>query len=296
MFRALSVTNPNFKFDQVDVVVDRNSLRKLLAVVTGRLFKTFRMDLALEHSTLIITRRERKSREVINSSQDAGYGHEFERSCTSFAPGLKDSTSHHRVVRYHLGPLDCVVRYEVDAGLDESKTISKPEQANSRIETADEDELEITLRALAINESQGPGKAQRPTDVIKKGRVQNTTTLIELKARKKRPPWKEVLPQLWFGRVPHLALGIHTDGVFHEVIVEDITARYSEWEIRCQSDLRKLVQLLQCLIETLKTSGHKSCVTICNHKVKPLRLEIYKSTNRQPTLPRRIIAQYWKGT
>lgn len=85
----------------VDVVTDRNSLRKLLAYVQDAPPpKDFRIDLQLAGNwTVMFLRWEEKTAEV---SGFKGYGDSFERAVTEPAPGCERATlaGHHRVVKY----------------------------------------------------------------------------------------------------------------------------------------------------------------------------------------------------
>ncbi len=100
LFQALSVTKPNFDFAGVDVVVNRNSLRKLLNFAAGRVPDSFRIDLHMLGNTLFICRKEQKNHEILSPDQFVGYGHSFENAFTLPEIGLEDSLSHHRVIRY----------------------------------------------------------------------------------------------------------------------------------------------------------------------------------------------------
>lgn len=47
-------------------------------------------------------------------SSESGFGHNFEREVSIPEPGLENSTSDHSVIRYQMGNLNCVVRFDVD--------------------------------------------------------------------------------------------------------------------------------------------------------------------------------------
>ncbi|EFX02251.1 geranylgeranyl pyrophosphate synthetase [Grosmannia clavigera kw1407] len=63
LFRAATIVNPSFRFDEVDIVINRNSLRKLLDLCRGRVETGFRLELLLVGNTLVVQRCERKVRE-----------------------------------------------------------------------------------------------------------------------------------------------------------------------------------------------------------------------------------------
>jgi len=100
VFRALNFLEPQYKFDKIDTLVNRNSLRKLFDFCAGRNQDSFCIDLHTIHKTLIMERRERNAREIIHGSANSGYGRNFERAFTKQGVGLDNSTSHHRVLRY----------------------------------------------------------------------------------------------------------------------------------------------------------------------------------------------------
>ena len=72
-----------------------------------------------------------------------------------------------------------------------------------------------------------------------------STTLAEIKARKKKIRLTEELPQLWFGRTPLLLSAVHNQGKF-TVPVERVNVgeRFQEWETQQQEVLQKLVGLI----------------------------------------------------
>ena len=106
MFAALDLMKPDFDFGEVDVVTNRNSLRKLLNFASGRVSESFRIDVDMVHRTMFLTRRERVRR-TKSGARNAGYGHNFERAFTEMEKGLEESSGHHRVIRYKMGELNC---------------------------------------------------------------------------------------------------------------------------------------------------------------------------------------------
>ena len=82
-----------FKFSDVDVVSDRNALRKLLRWIQGgKDVRDFRIDVQLAGSTVIFTRRE-----PTDDEDAAGYGKAFEKAATRYNP---DEAGHHRIATY----------------------------------------------------------------------------------------------------------------------------------------------------------------------------------------------------
>lgn len=97
-FCALTDAAPP-KWPAVDVVTDRNGLRKLMrwASASGR-GKEFRIDIDLAgRKTVLMTRWESRTAE---HSDDKAYGLNFEHRATKVAPGCGGTTSHHRIITY----------------------------------------------------------------------------------------------------------------------------------------------------------------------------------------------------
>jgi hypothetical protein len=54
---------------------------------------------------------------IITGARDSGYGHEFEESFLTF--DLQGSSGHHRIIRYNLGGIESLGRFEVDGYIDD---------------------------------------------------------------------------------------------------------------------------------------------------------------------------------
>lgn len=89
---------PPFEWSSVDIVTDRNGLRKLTRWVVGEEVRDFRIDLQLAgENTVLMNRWEKRNREIFSGRT---YGFSFERASTIPAPACKDSTGHHRIITY----------------------------------------------------------------------------------------------------------------------------------------------------------------------------------------------------
>ncbi|CAN8100712.1 unnamed protein product [Discula destructiva] len=110
MLRAVGVMRPDFRFDDVDLVVNRSSLNHLLRLADeGKCKSAFRLDLAMINDTLFITPLWKGVRDQGN------YGRIFEQHFTQHSKNLRESHSHHRAILYSLGPLKIAVLCEIDA-------------------------------------------------------------------------------------------------------------------------------------------------------------------------------------
>lgn len=285
-FRALSVMNASVLLDDVDLVVNRNSLRKLLDFAAGRRQDPFRMDLHMIGDTLFVSRREKTARQMIHGAVNSGYGHSFETIFTKSQAGLDRSSSHHRVVRYKLGCLDCVVRFEVDACYEDNETQRSAPAAVENI-----DDIVGSLAGLSIGQAPPDSETRGVTKVVLQGTPVASTSLAELKAHKTARINKAV-PQLWFGRTPYLITGKHVEGTVHSVSCDHVGEKFEAWETANQNTLRKLVNLLKELRRIVRATEDRTAILVCQHKGAPL--EIFSEKQRSKVLPSDITDRYWK--
>jgi hypothetical protein len=86
-----------YDFSGIDIVSDRNNLRKLFSWSTGAVEqKDFRIDVELAGETCLFTRREEKDAETIVGFQ--GFGRQYEKAATRPSRGCEMSTGHHRII------------------------------------------------------------------------------------------------------------------------------------------------------------------------------------------------------
>lgn len=273
--------SPEFCFDGVDIVVNRNSLRKLLDFCNGRVKSSFRLNLLLVKNTLFIERCERNAVKMIRGSQNSGWGRNFEKTFTKYPPEANDSSGHHRILRYPLGHLNCAVRFEVDA-------CYEPEMAESLDEL-----LEATPAVMGKLSVADSADDAEPTTGCQ-ARSMPQSTAAELKTRSKFSGTGSHMPQLWFGRTPWLIVARHTNGTFEEIRIHHAAAQFAEWEDKNQTALRKLVTVLTRLGEVVKTKGG-NCVAICDKGSASPVIKVFGSTTNKQALPRDLIRKFWSS-
>lgn len=97
---------PEFDFSTIDIVTDRNNLRKLIGWAQGSKDE-FRIDLQRAgDGTVLFSRWQAKTREPPQRS----YAHEFEKSMTRNQGG-NPGENHHRIVTYVSLLLDRFLRW-----------------------------------------------------------------------------------------------------------------------------------------------------------------------------------------
>lgn len=205
---------------KVDVITDRNGLRKLLRWLNpspGKEVRDFRINVQLVGTkTLVLGRWEGRSREP-PTGRSFGFG--FEDATTRAAPGCPRS-GHHRTITYDMLDLKMVVRFEVDACLSTSTKSSAP-----KTKTASVDDLADALGGMAIkNRTSATTKTASPSsspptiNIVRAGTQVPQDSLIEVTSRSAyfldQLDWNELYPQLALSQTPALHLGVHERGVF----------------------------------------------------------------------------------
>ncbi|KAI4692886.1 uncharacterized protein J4E88_001256 [Alternaria novae-zelandiae] len=294
VFAALAVMKPNVVLDQVDIIANRNSLRKLLDFSAGRRLDTFCMGLHMVGNTLVVSRKERNAQQMIHGAPNAGYGHNFEKAFTMPDHGMGNSSSHHRVIRYHIGPLDCIVRFEVDAYYNDPDVVlgSKSEQLiDEPIETTSAAMAQLNIvGSLPAQFNTRKNPADKPTIVVEKGNFVDPSKLAEIKA-KKVARLTEALPQLWFGRTPFFMNGNHDKGTVRSVSISHAEKEYPRWEEANQGRLRKMVSLLAELRDAVARTKERAAVLVYDEKGGPLK--VFAMKKNHGVLPSETIAKHW---
>ncbi|KAF2464206.1 uncharacterized protein BDR25DRAFT_156711, partial [Lindgomyces ingoldianus] len=109
LFGAIFTQNPDFEMGNVDLITDRNNIRKLLRFVDGTSSEFFQIHVEIDGKRALFTRMEHDTTTVIQGFQ--GYGRNFEKACTKRATG---TSGYYRITKFRFGGLQCVVRHETD--------------------------------------------------------------------------------------------------------------------------------------------------------------------------------------
>lgn len=300
IYKALSIMGPESDFKDTDLVTNRRSLQMLFQFASGNPFQDFRMDLHMVHDTLFLTRREQKTYFVVNACGTSKVGSNFESAFTTPEPGLEDSSSHHRVLRYTLGDLKCVVRFEADACCKEKQ--NDPQALDQKLvhffSSPSEEKVRAKCKQLFSGESEeavaaAAGDKSERTSVVLGGRIVPSSTMAELKTSQGANfGVAKHLPQLWFGRTSNLLIGTHADGTFHKLEAVDVAKQLLEWEKTHQEQLRKLTWLIAELRNTVRSTPGGYCVLVGKGKAR--KATVYAVAKRTSVLPDNIIEQFWR--
>jgi hypothetical protein len=258
LFRALYIANPSYDIRSIDVVTDRNNIRKLLSFInpgsTTNGLDTFTINIEITKNTAIFCRKEAATHEFIGPQEFRGYGHEFEKANTTNQ--ISGSTGHHRIISYRFGDLNFIVRHETDGYvmLDADTIIPSP---NSKEQ--ENDSLSSLLNSLSLSSTNSPPPtpAESRLTIREEGRVVPLESTLELKTRVSHKPLqlREVVPQLWVSQTPKLVRAYHTKGTFQVPEVEDVAVQVKRWEEGNQNDLRRLAALISKILKVVKGCG-----------------------------------------
>lgn len=277
LFRALYMTEPAYDIRNVDIVTDRNNIRKLLSFVDRGSSRysgeTFAINVELKQNTAMFCRTEEKTVEFIEPHEFRGYGHEYEKVFTrSQIPG---STGHHRILSYSFGDLTLLVRHETDGCVDLGKDV--PRSAEDDPPRDDLSDMLGTLSLTNASDHTPEGSERRRLIVKRGGRHVPLEATLEIKTRVRHKPIsvEEIAPQLWASQTPKLVRSYHQNGVFDRSEVEDMSSSIKEWEREKQTELTQLVALLRRIIELTRARGGRA---ILRYDTELDRLLVCQST------------------
>ncbi|CAG9972473.1 unnamed protein product [Clonostachys byssicola] len=289
LFRSLFHKQPYFDISSIDVITDRNNIRKLLYFVNPKLNKfapePFTIKAEVVGETIIFSRDETATYEIIKPGQFRGFGHNFEKLYTSSE--IPGSTGHHRIISYSFGGLKFVVRHETDGYV---KTLPSSD-ANSR-KTQDESSLSGMMSSLSVSPTIVRcaiiGSKLYVCHVGKKVPIESTLE-IKTRAMTRRLEISDVAAQLWISQTPMLVRAYHDKGTFQEPQVEDITAEIKAWESDHEEDLKMLGGLIRKIVLTAQECG--GSVAIRYDKSRD-ELQIEK-TAATPMLPEDLYCRWY---
>ncbi|KAL8364854.1 hypothetical protein RB595_003906 [Gaeumannomyces hyphopodioides] len=305
--QAITTMSPSHRLRGTDLVVQRNSLRKLFALCSGRNPESFRVGLHLVNDTLVITKQDRFTWHP-GVTRASGVGLSFEQRFTTALPGRKGDQAHHRVITYGLGDLRCVVQFEVDA------CYSGEQETAADEPTAGELAVEEQLRLLSLEPAAAAAAAPPKADatpapkttpsaatVVDCADAAPQSTVAEMKTSNKEGRLGETLPQLWFGRTPWLIRGLREGNAVTAVQVTRADEHFAAWEERHQETLRRVVTLVRELRDSVRAAGPgaRHCVLVYDRTAQEdggaqqRVVRVYRSNSAKEPLPRDMVQRLW---
>jgi hypothetical protein len=280
LFRALYLSDPTYDIRAIDIVSDRNNIRKLLSFInpssTRNGLEPFTIGVEVTGNIAVFCREETATTDFIAPHEFKGFGHEFEKANT--VSQIEGSTGHHRIISYRFGDLSFIVRYEADG------YVTTPTKGSSSTSTEQENNnLSNLLESLSLTSTILPPK-QKPTSskltIREGGKTTPLSSTLEIKTRiSHRPlPFPEIAPQLWLSQTTKLVRAYHTKGVFQIPEVEDVGGQIWSWEEGHREDLGRLAGLIKRIVELSKGCGGRATL---RYDERNDRLTVRKAEGRR---------------
>ncbi|KAI1266291.1 geranylgeranyl pyrophosphate synthetase [Xylariaceae sp. FL1019] len=245
-----------------DLVACGSTLGNLLRFARGDV-KPFRMLVEVVGTTVHLIRREKSPRETIPDIR--GYGHTFPETYTTWGSSVRGSLSHQRIMRYRLGDLDCVVRFECDGYLPGTNFIPQSGNQQDRVSTTGRrgdgsignvSSIVGDLASSLVIKSVEPGsKSGSALAISTAGHFGADLPTFELKTRsfKRRDKHEELLaeeiPRLWLKQVSRFIAGYHTYGRFEDIVIANVQSDILTWETKHTEELKRFASLLDLVIQ-----------------------------------------------
>ncbi|GLA78344.1 hypothetical protein AtubIFM55763_011072 [Aspergillus tubingensis] len=245
LLRAITTTTtatgkPKVNLTTTDLITDRRNLRLLLSFVSSSK-KPFRIDVEVINTTVLLSLWTSSKTNFVGQFQ--GYGHSFEKAATWNPRYIRGSIIHNRAVRYTLGGIHILLRYEVDACMPGKP----PPPAHTSTSTT------------PTNTNH-----QSPTGirVINSGTLVHPNRIIEIKTGpvSKRLDNSKNLEQMWFSHTPILCTGQYQpDGTFLPARAQNMEkeGRLEQWERDNEEKIRRLVRVLEMVFEVVRGVPHR---------------------------------------
>lgn len=259
MFRAMYEMHPEINLDDVDVVVDRNTIAKLFDFVTMS-SRNFEIDVEIMGRKAIFIRKERQTTEIIEGFR--GFGYTFPEEYTRWDSEAKGSSSHHRVAEFVFAGMRYLLRFESDCYLAE-KAASAKKAPSARPEA--KASLADTSAFLSFADTLTVGERQPTSNggltIRKGGHEINQSATVEIKTRAVHKVLDKdtVLPRLWISQTPYLIAAYHRGGRFDDVQITDMRTDISRWEERNSGNLRKLNAVIRQIIDAVQKTTSMKC-------------------------------------
>lgn len=228
-----------------------STLGNLLRFARG-IDKAFRFSVEVIGDTVFFIRKENDPKELIEGVH--GFGHTFPDAYTTWPKAVKGSETHQRIVRYDLGGLRCLIRFECDGFFDNE---AKPPQSQVIADsTSSEQSLLETLASTAI--STHKTTTTQPLTVKSSGRIVSQSSIFDLKTRsgkyRKEINMDDITPQLWLKQIPNFIVAYHDGhGLFQDIQIQDVRSRVTKWEQDNAQAIQRLTTLLRKIIKIAKS-------------------------------------------
>jgi len=261
LFAAIDAMHDDYAYKELDLVTDRNGLRKLLRYIDNADAEdNFRIDIDLVGKTCLFTRQEE---DTVRGGQNIGYGNEYLKAATRVPSGCEKMLDHNRIITYKFGSLNILVGFTADACIEPKN---------------DDDDFLASFSSLSLGgKTKKTTKPDEPTSGSPTGLdVKHTASrplvpqsdLIEVKTRStyREPNWKEIYPQLFLSQTAWLYMAKHTRGAFEPVEKISLTGdEMKPYAKMMEESLGKLKNLLKAILKAVREQGEGVPLSLVRH-------------------------------
>ncbi|KAF2471115.1 uncharacterized protein BDR25DRAFT_325386 [Lindgomyces ingoldianus] len=269
--QALFTYKPEFPTSSVDLFACGSTMGNLLRFVRS-IDKPFRFGVEVVGNTVFFVRKENSPDELIDGVR--GFGHTFPETYTTWEKEVKGSDTHQRVIQYHFGGLNCLVRFESDGYLG-NLTADNDTLKGEPNTPLDEDGLAKAFEAVSVYH---PYAATSNLTLKTGGSEVLQQSIFDLKTRSgkwgKQIDISEQLPALWVKQIPNFIVAYHDgEGRFEKdkIQTHDVRKDIQQWETENKAALKRLAALLRKIIDFAKAS-HQGMIEVYRYSID--RLEI----------------------
>jgi len=264
LFEAVNYLEPKYQWPKLDILTDRNGLRKLLRWATGKTDRDFRIDLELVgERTVVLSRWEEHNKQMPYAN--SGYGRNFE-VVYSTSPGKKRALGHHRIIEYEFGGMKVMMRFEVDACLpapsipdldDLTKGLDGLSLAKKKEKECNSDDDPATLTGLVR--------------IVPTGELVSQDRLVEVTTRSEKTfsnlNWGDPYPQIYLSQTPHLHVAVHKFGTFAVIHKYKLgEGKMKDVHARLEDGFHRLAALLGVIVAKQREAGPDERLTLVCQK------------------------------
>ena len=292
--QAIYASQPDFPTTSIDLFACGSTLGNLLRFVR-KVDKSFRILVEAVGDTVFFVRRENSPTELIPGV--TGFGHTFPDAYTTWETEVKRSVSHQRIIRYELGGLDCIVRFEADGY--HKDLVSRGSEVGQRVDPPEADNSKDTLASALSNSAIDDRLPTRdkPLNVIHGGQKIPRAAVFDLKTRsvrkKDQDTLGEELPRLWLAQLSNFILAYHTSGIFEEIQIRDIRHDVEDWERENRDMIRRFAVLLRKIVAFARSTADRK-IEVRSSEVNVLELR-EQTGDASQTLPAVVEARWIDG-
>ena len=271
MFRAVTLCTPEFDFKTIDLITERNNLRKLLNFVEENSSESFRIEIQLiENETLIFIRKDER---VMMSCQD--YSKDFKEKFSE--KGSKD-LSYWKIVTHMIGDIRVMSQFEVDC----VETASYPSAAEPKPTETEPIKFNQNSKLSYIAGNSIDLQNEKLVEMSTKGIWKGEYTFPNNK-------WSH----LALSNINVLLLGWHKKGKLQKIerlSFDEVTEKCGREKDEIQKSIGKLHALLKMIKEIIKNQGdHGSVFALVYDKdAGENSLEIFEVSNHSGCLPHEL--------